>query len=562
MNLPFIIRTFRLLTDHKPSKLTLLFLLTLFHGVNSGFSIVLLIPLLQLLNVGSGGLPEGLANFFYKLSESSGIEITVESVLIVYVLILALNALLQYWKSLLDARYQASLIHDLRLRMFRKVILADWPLLNSRSKTNHIQVLTKEIPVLANYYYYFLRLIISLLTLTAFIGYSMIISAKFTIIIIVAGLLLFFLLRKYLIRSFHLGEEAVDSYNRLLKYIDDFWQSVKIAKVHSSEDFYYRKFNEANSSLLDIDQNMQKNYNLPQLIYRIAGILVLVIVIYAGYRTGDIPLASFFILILLFAKIFPHFIGINTDINMIFSYLPSVKLIFQLDNEFPDSDFIRSTTNSTLAIKNDIRLENVTFSYPGGEALFSDFSITIPANRITGITGESGIGKTTLIDLISGLQKPESGSILIDGQLLNGNIVPSWKSSLGYLPQDPFFIDGTLRENLLWDSGTDITDNEILTVLESVNGGHLINRFEAGLDEYIVNYATCFSGGECQRLALARVLLRKPGLLLLDEATSSLDAENEAIIMDVITNLSSKITVVFVTHRLNLLPYFHKVIRL
>lgn len=141
-------------------------------------------------------------------------------------------------------------------------------------------------------------------------------------------------------------------------------------------------------------------------------------------------------------------------------------------------------------------------------------------------------------------------------------MVSIWKSSLGYLPQDPFFIDGTLRENLLWDSSTDISDNEILTVLESVNGGHLINRFDTGLDTYIVNYATCFSGGECQRLALARVLLRKPGLLLLDEATSSLDAENESIIMDVITKLSERITVVFVTHRLNLLPYFHKVIKL
>jgi ABC-type multidrug transport system fused ATPase/permease subunit len=562
MKLSFILKTSGLLAKHKPGDFILLFLLTLFQGVNSGFSIVLLIPLLQLLNVGSSGLPEGLALFFRTQSEKSGIELSVESVLIIYVLILTINALLQYWKSILDTGYQVSLIHDVRLRMFRKVILADWPLLNSRSKTSHIQVLTKEIPVLANYYYYFLQLLTSLVTLVAFIGYAAIISLKFTLIIIIAGAVLFFLMRKFLFRSFHLGEEAIDSYNRLLKYIDDFWQSVKIAKVHSSEDFYYKKFDEANTSLLDIEYNLQKNYNLPQLIYRIAGILVLVIVIYAGYRTGDVPLASFFILILLFAKIFPHFIGINTDVSMILSHLPSVKMVFTLDEEFPDNRFKNVSSFDSLSIRNEIRLENITFSYQDSEELFRNFSITIPANRITGITGESGIGKTTLIDLIAGLQQPLSGNILIDGDILDDKLAPKWKSSLGYLPQDPFFIDGTIRENLVWDSNTHIADCDIISVLESVNAGHLLSRFEEGLDAHIVNYSSSFSGGECQRLALARVLLRKPGLLLLDEATSSLDGENEAVIMDVITKLSQTVTIIFVTHRLNLLPYFHNTIRL
>jgi ATP-binding cassette, subfamily C, bacterial len=562
MNFSFILKTFRVLAKHKPGKLTLLFFLTLFQGLNSGFSIVLLIPLLQLLNVGSGGLPDGLALFFRELSERSGIGMSVETILIVYVFILTLNALVQYWKSILESDYQISLIHDVRLRMFRKVILADWPLLNSRSKTNHIQLLTKEIPVLANYYYYLIRLFTSLFTLGAYISYAAIISGKFTLIIIVAGSLLFLVLRKYLVRSFHMGEEAIDSYSRLLKYIDDFWQSVKIAKVHSSEEFYYRKFDEANSSLLDIETSMQKNHNLPQLIYRIAGIAVLVIVIYTGYRTGDVPLASFFILILLFAKIFPHFIGINTDISMILSYIPSVKLIFTLEDEFPDNSLKNSDEKETLILNREIRLKNITFSYPDGEKLFMNFSMTIPAWKITGITGESGRGKTTLIDIIVGLQRPDSGEIIVDDQVLDDNLLPYWKSGIGYLPQDPFFIDGTFRDNLIWDSNIKVSDTEIYEVLEMVNAAYLVKRFKEGLDAVIVNYGYTFSGGECQRLALARVLLRKPGLLLLDEATSSLDADNEAIIMDVISKLSSTVTVVFVTHRVSLLPYFHNLIRL
>jgi ATP-binding cassette, subfamily C, bacterial len=562
MNYSLILNSFRLLFRHKPGKLALLFSLTLFQGINSGFSVVLLIPLLQLLNVGNGDLPEGPALFFRTISERTGIPVSVETVLIIYVFILTVNALIQYWISILDAGYQNSLIHSVRRRMFRKVILADWPLLNSKSKTNHIQVITKEIPVMANYYYYFIKLFTSLVTLAAFIAYALIISTNFTLIIIIAGLMLFFLLRKYLIKASHLGEESVDSYNRLLKYIDDFWQSVKIAKVHSSEGFYYKKFDEANSSLLDLESSMQKNYNLPQLIYRIAGILVLVVVIYTGYRTGNVPLASFFVLILLFAKIFPHFIGINTDISMILSYLPSVSLIFNIDQEFPDKNFTTTLPREIRSVKKEITLDNISFGYKDNETLFNDITLTIPARKITGVTGESGIGKTTLIDMIAGLQKPSAGRILIDGEVLDDDLLKIWRSGIGYLPQDPFFIDGTLRENLVWDSNINTSDSDIYKVLEMVNALHLVNRLDKGLDTYIVNYSYSFSGGECQRLALARVLLRKPGLLLLDEATSSLDADNEVTIMEVISKLSSTVTIVFVTHRVSLLTYFHHLIRL
>ena len=562
MNWILIIKTFRLLKEHKPGKLLLIFILSLFQGLNSGFSIVLLIPLLQLLNIRNGDTAEGPALFFREMADKTGLSLNVETILLIYVVLLTLNALIQYWKSILDARYQQTFIYQLRRRLFRKIILADWPLLNSKSKTNHLQVLTKEVPNLANYYYFYIHLITTLLIALSYIIYAMFISAGFTLIIIAVGAVLFIILRKSLFKAFHLGESAVTSYNRLLKYIDDFWQTVKIAKVHSSEEFYYQKFDEANTSLLDLEFLMQKNYNLPQLIYRVAGILVLVFVVYAGHKTNQVPLASFFILILLFSRIFPQFVSMNTDLNMILSNVASVKLVMQLDEEFSDIEFHDPILNKTFPLDQEIRLEKLNFAYPDGERLFHDYTESIKAKSITGILGDSGRGKTTLIDLIAGLQKPDSGRIVIDGQELNDDMLPYWKSGIGYLPQDAFFIDGTLRENLVWDSSSDISNEEIYDVLEQVNAIHLAKRFEDGLDAWIVNYPYNFSGGECQRLALARALLRKPRLLLLDEATSSLDADNETLIMDVISRLKEKITILFVTHRISLIPYFDKVIRL
>jgi ATP-binding cassette subfamily C protein len=528
----------------------------------SGFSIVMLIPLLQLLSIGAGAEPEGIALFINRLAESTGIKLTVGSILLVYTVLLTLSALMQYWKSILDVRYQQTFIYSLRRRLFRKIIMADWQLLNSRSKTNHLQVLTREVPNLANYYYFYLRLLTTLIMASAYTVYALLVSAGFTLIIIGVGLLLFILLRRFLHRAFRLGQGYVDSYNRLLKYIDDFWQTVKIAKVHSSEDFYYNRYDEASTSLLDMEYRMQRNWSLPQLIQRIAGLVVLVAIVWFGFRSGAVPMASFVILILLFSRIFPQITALSTDMNMIVTYTASVKLVLQLDEDLPDPRGKVPGDHPAMPLKKEISLDGISFSYPDGERLFDNFTAGIRANTITGIVGQSGRGKTTLIDLIAGLQKPSAGCILIDGRVLGEDLHPGWKAGLGYLPQDPFFIDGTLRENLVWDSGGEITDGEIMNVLEQVNAAHLVARFRKGLDAFVVNWHTSFSGGECQRLALARVLLRNPSVLLLDEATSSLDAENEATVMEVLARLKERVTIVFVTHRESVVRWFDEVIKI
>jgi ATP-binding cassette subfamily C protein len=333
---------------------------------------------------------------------------------------------------------------------------------------------------------------------------------------------------------------------------------------------------------------MQRNWSLPQLIQRVTGLLVLVGIVWFGYSTGSMPMASFVILILLFSRIFPQMIAMNTDISMIVANVASVKLVMQLDEDLPEPQNRKAEGHTVLRLREGIKMEGVSFAYPDGEKLFEGFGAYIRARSITGILGQSGRGKTTLIDLIAGLQRPSGGRILIDGALLDDDLLPRWKAGLGYLPQDPFFIDGTLRENLVWDSverlrdqgisasttgrkgsseevagdSRAITDEEIMSVLEQVNAAHLVTRFRKGLDAWLVNYHTAFSGGECQRLALARVLLRKPSVLLLDEATSSLDAENEATVMEVLARLKERVTIVFVTHRESVTRWFDEVIKI
>ena len=558
----FFVESFRMLLNFRQGKLLLLFVLTLFLGVFSGFSIVLLIPLLQLLAPTNGGSTNQIAKIFNDLAVKAGIQLNLETILIIYIILLSVMALLQLGKSLLDARYQQTFIYHIRNRLFRKIIMADWYLLNNRSKTNHLQVLTTEVPNLADYFFFIMRVLTGLIMTVSYIAWAMLVSSQFTLFISFIGLILFLLLRKYLYKAFHLGDGFVNSYNHLLKYIDDFWLTVKMAKVHSSENFYYKKFKSVSSSLQELEFQMQKNQALPNFIYRISGIVVLALTVYIGYRFELIPLTSFFILIILFSRIYPQFTSINSDINIIISNFASVKLVMQLDKDFPEPDLHSQKGGQSIPLKKEIGIKNLNFSYSGNKELFKDFTIDIPAFNLVGIIGQSGRGKTTLIDLIAGLQSPHTGEIWVDGQLLDRENLPTWRTGIGYLPQDSFFIDGSLRENLVWDSHRNISETEIRKVLEQVNGLHLVHRFQKGLDEQIVNYQFHFSGGERQRLALARVLLRQPQILLLDEATSSLDEDNEKQIMDLLAELKTRVTIIFVTHRNSVIPWFDKIIQI
>jgi ATP-binding cassette, subfamily C, bacterial len=553
------IKTVRLLWNHHPLRLVRIIFLTLLIGVSSGFSVLLLVPMLQLL--GPAAVQPGRIELFFRDSARlTGMPLTVGTILAVWIILFVSVALLQYCKSIADARYQQGFIYGVRQRLFRKVILADWTVINGRSKTGQMQILTREIPNMGVYYVYFLRLLSEAVMIICYLVYAFIVSPLFSGLILIAGFIIFMLLRTFLYKALDLGESYVESYGRLYKYIDDFWQTVKIAKVQRSEKFYYDKFDEASSSLLKLEYKMERNRSLPQLIYRICGVAILAITVFAAYKTGNSGLASLFILIILFSRIFPQFVAVNSDIGMLFSNLASVEMILQLDAELPENDFRAKTDLHAVKPENRIELENISFTWPDGETLFSSFSETVPAGTLTGILGESGRGKTTLIDIIAGLQKPDSGAVLIDGRELSGQFMEDWKSGLGYLPQDTFFIDGTLRENLTWDSRINGDDSLIIEILRKVKAEYLLKRFEKGLDSHIVNYQYSFSGGERQKLALARVLLRNPAVLILDEATSSLDTENETQIMEVLDKLKSSVTVIFVTHRSYLSKWFDKTI--
>jgi ABC-type multidrug transport system fused ATPase/permease subunit len=195
-------------------------------------------------------------------------------------------------------------------------------------------------------------------------------------------------------------------------------------------------------------------------------------------------------------------------------------------------------------------VDNVSFGYSSKEDyLIKNLSLTISEGQFVAITGPSGAGKTTILDLMLGLHIPTSGQIKLSNTEPR-KAFQNWPGAVAYVPQDVFIFDGTLKENVcLGFASEDIADHFVKELLVALGLENLIN--EVGIYGQVGDRGSRLSGGQRQRLGIARALLTRPKLLILDEATSSLDAESEKLIGDYLEKMKSKVTVVVVAHRLS-----------
>lgn len=202
-------------------------------------------------------------------------------------------------------------------------------------------------------------------------------------------------------------------------------------------------------------------------------------------------------------------------------------------------------------IKGDIEFRDVSFRYPDGEEMVLEhFDLTVPAGTRVAIVGETGAGKSTLVNLVCRFFEPTEGQVLIDGKDAKERSQLWLHSSIGYVLQTPHLFSGTIRDNLKYGN-PDATDEEIMSALRTVSADQIIERLEDGLDSEAGEGGGNMSTGEKQLISFARALLADPKILILDEATSSVDTETEKVIKDAIDTVTSGRTSFIIAHRLS-----------
>ena len=197
-----------------------------------------------------------------------------------------------------------------------------------------------------------------------------------------------------------------------------------------------------------------------------------------------------------------------------------------------------------------MEFQNVRFGYAKNKDILKNINIKIFKDQTVAIVGKSGSGKTTFADIMMGFYRPEQGCVLIDGQKLSEFEISSYQKKIGYISQEPILFNTTIKENLLWANEA-ADEGQLFDALEKAYAIDFVQKLPDKLETLTGDRGIKLSGGEKQRIALARVLLRNPEILILDEATSSLDTESERFIQKTIYEISKNCTTVIIAHRLS-----------
>lgn len=234
------------------------------------------------------------------------------------------------------------------------------------------------------------------------------------------------------------------------------------------------------------------------------------------------------------------------------SAVPTLELIEELENLDSKISSVDSLNFEHYGFTGEISVERVTLTYPGKEMpAVSDISFKVSPGEVVAFVGPSGAGKTTIIDLILGVLEPDKGKIRV--QMLSPlESVQSWPGAIGYVPQDVMISNGTVRENVtLGYSSEDVDDEAVWEALEIAQLSKFVRELPQGLHTHVGDRGAQISGGQRQRLGIARAMFTKPKLLVLDEATSALDGVTEASITEAVHNLKGGVTIVMIAHRLS-----------
>lgn len=227
-----------------------------------------------------------------------------------------------------------------------------------------------------------------------------------------------------------------------------------------------------------------------------------------------------------------------------------ISIILNLESDLPQKTGISSTKIPDAPL---LIFKNVSFKYPNGKEVLHDINFELKQGKTYAFVGPTGGGKTTTASLISRLYDPTEGEVFLNGKDLKSYSSEELSKKIGFILQEPFLFNGTVRDNILYgNEAYKLFDKEQLKqVLNDEGLGSLVERFEDGLDTKIVSGGDSMSLGEKQLIAFIRAVLRKPELLILDEATANIDTITEKLLEDILQKLPSSTTEVIIAHRLN-----------
>ena len=354
------------------------------------------------------------------------------------------------------------------------------------------------------------------------------------------------------------GEDNQNYYSGLFKWISQTVQGIKEVKIAGKEQYFTDEYIKCGKGYVDAVQKYTLYNSIPRLLIEticIIGMVSYMMLLVATGRdfTEMMPILSAFSVAAI--RLMPCANRINNQLTSMAFYQPffmgvSDNLQDEISGKNTDMSFAKET-DKKLPIHKSITMRDVTYHYPNSEVLIFDHAdMEIPIGASVGIVGASGSGKTTVVDILLGLLEVQTGGVYADGVNIKDEY-RSWLKNVGYIPQLIFMLDDTILKNVAFGVPEDEIDmDRVWEVLKEAQMDEFVRSLPEGLNTGIGERGIRISGGQRQRLGIARALYYDPEVLILDEATSALDNDTEAAIMDAINSLHGRKTLIIIAHRL------------
>ena len=541
------------------SGVTTLFLV--FCGaVLEGAGLVLLLPLLAVATnqaVHDGGWL-GLAAYWLGLAGAHSQLAKLAVLLAALGAVMALRAIVLMARDLRLAKLQVGFVEYQRSKVVDRLASSSWEDVSRLRHARIAHLMSGDIQRIGSAANSLLRSATSLVLLLsqcalAFWLSPLLASAVFAILT-ACGLGSYAVLR----RARRFGMYATTANLELIDTTMQFLGGLKLAISHNAQFSFARRFQNTLRKLAREQISFSKQVALTN----IAGTTIAFSVGATGLLVGlgllhlePVVLAT---LLLVVGRMSAPALQIQQGIQQIASLLPAYEKLRDLISELKPAQGVEIATVGRIAA-GTILFSGVSYRHPAeGKEIrgrgVHGLSLQIPKACLLGVAGPSGSGKTTFADLLAGLYLPQCGTITQGGQTISAPELPAWRQRTSYVPQDAFLFHDGIRENLAW-AVPEATEDDMWQALIHAEAGEMVSHMPYGLDTIMGERGNLISGGERQRIALARAILRRPDLLILDEATSGVDLAMERKILRRLRTLSPSPTIVLISHRPESLAY-------
>ncbi|MDR3555716.1 MAG: ABC transporter ATP-binding protein [Syntrophobacteraceae bacterium] len=527
------------------------FILTILVGLTEGVGLLMLIPLLHLIGFGEGAPSDSTSVFIGALFLKTGIPFNLTTILCTYMVIVGIFAVINRYLEVLIARLSLGYIQFMQDRVYSAFAGVEWLCSIRTSGADIIRVLTNDLIRLGTAARHLLDGIAVVALTLIYVGVVLWISPVMAIFILLSTAVILIFLQPFNRQAHSLGEVFHAETSKLYFVASEHVNGMKVAKSYGLEAEHIERFSAITEQIAEKGVRFLQVDSTTQMFHRIGATVALSVFFFVGAGLLAIPSSYMILLVVVFARFSPKVSLIQHHAQFVNNCLPVYRAATLMLRRFEESgESPPRSPVQPLRLDKGIRFNQVSFSYDGpqGPRSLCQIDLLIPARSTVAVMGPSGSGKSTLADLLMGLLTPTEGTICLDERPLTGELLYNWRRSIGYVPQETFLFNETIRGNLLLVR-PGASDDELWEALENAAASGFVQACPDGLETLVGDRGVRLSGGERQRIALARALLRKPAVLILDEATSSLDRENEAQVLGAIERLHGELTMVVIAHR-------------